>query len=146
MPADWNFNAAELNGRSRPSLELSTPETEPLNMSSSPTQSGTPQESTSQAKHLCIINGPKLFPFATVNVGCSATGDFLPMRLPNHCLVATTAYQYGFTPLVVSVGTTYFQRLAAADSRLKKVPPPIPPLSVSLHSKLDLSRTESLLL
>lgn len=47
------------------------------------------------------------------------TGDFVPRPLPPRCLVASTAYQYGFSPLVVSVGTTYFQRLAAADPVLK---------------------------
>ena len=52
---------------------------------------------------------------------CPIAGDFLPRQLPAHCLVASTAYQYGFTPFVVSVGTTYFQRLAAADPALKKV-------------------------
>ena len=48
-------------------------------------------------------------------------GHFIPRPVPPYCLVAKTAEQYGFTPFVISVGTSYFQRLAAVDSALKKV-------------------------
>lgn len=48
-------------------------------------------------------------------------GHFVPRPVPPYCLVAKTAEQYGFTPFVISVGTSYFQRLAAVDPALKKV-------------------------
>ena len=50
-------------------------------------------------------------------------GHFIPRPVPAYCLVAKTAEQYGFTPFVISVGTSYFQRLAAVDPALKKVMP-----------------------
>jgi len=51
-------------------------------------------------------------------------GDFRPAHVPHDCLVAKTAGQYGFSPFVVSVGTTYFQRICSADPALRRVSTP----------------------
>lgn len=64
-------------------------------------------------------------------------GDFIPRPVPSYCLVAKTAEQYGFTPFVISVGTSYFQRLAAVDPPLKKVMSSLGVVQVCLASPVD---------
>ena len=54
----------------------------------------------------------------TEHVCCAAAGSFIYRRIPDDSLIGCMAAMYGFTPFTISVGTSYFERLAAKDSTL----------------------------
>ncbi len=49
---------------------------------------------------------------------CAAAGSFIYRRIPDDSLIGCMAAMYGFTPFTISVGTSYFERLAAKDPTL----------------------------
>ena len=49
------------------------------------------------------------------------SGDFQYQPVDKQFLVASMADMYGFSPLALSIGTSYFKRLAARDAVLRKV-------------------------
>lgn len=49
---------------------------------------------------------------------CVAAGDFIYRHVPEESLIGCMAAMYGFTPFTVSVGTAYFERVAARDPTL----------------------------
>ena len=48
----------------------------------------------------------------------SRAGNFIYRRIPEESLIGCMAGMYGFTPFTISVGTSYFERLAARDPSL----------------------------
>ena len=42
-------------------------------------------------------------------------GNFIYRRIPEESLIGCMAAMYGFSPFTISVGTSYFERLAARD-------------------------------
>ncbi|CAK0782514.1 hypothetical protein CVIRNUC_005732 [Coccomyxa viridis] len=56
-------------------------------------------------------------PYAMSNTP-SPSGSFIYRRIPDDSLIGCMAAMYGFTPFTISVGTSYFERLAAKDPTL----------------------------
>ncbi|KAK9905479.1 hypothetical protein WJX75_000657 [Coccomyxa subellipsoidea] len=48
----------------------------------------------------------------------SSSGNFIYRHVPEESLIGCMATMYGFTPFTISVGTAYFERLAARDPTL----------------------------